>query len=93
MREDLMRMINDCSKNDISFYLNQTGNRIDIILNDCDKWGSDGGSVFRIEDKPEATYALIKWLEDSCVSKDNSFYRFYHFDDFVVAVGYLSQEV
>lgn len=89
MREKLMEMIDSCSNNDICFYWNYTMDRIDIIINDC----KNGDSILRVYDKPEATYALVKWLEDSCVSKDSSFYRFYHFDDFVVAVGYLSQEV
>lgn len=89
MREKLMKMIDDCSNNDLYFCWNQTGNRIDIILKDCEY----DDSVLRIYDKPEAIFALIKWLEDFCVHKDNSFYCFYLFDDFVVAVGFLSQEV
>lgn len=89
MREKLMKMIDDCSNNDLYFYWNQTENRIDIILKDCE----NEDSILRVYDKPETIFALIKWLENSCVSKDNSFYRFYHFNDFVVAVGYLSQEV
>lgn len=88
MRERLMEMIDSCSNNDISFYWNHTADRIDIIIKDCE----NGNSILRIYDKPETIFALIKWLENSCVSKDNSFYRFYHFNDFVVAVGYLSQE-
>lgn len=41
----------------------------------------------------DAVDALLEWLEEHALSVDGDFYTYYHFDGFLVQVGYGSYDI
>lgn len=90
MLETLLSLIDNC-KNDV--YYSKTKNKINIDLYDFEGFDDDWNEVFRDYDNPDSVKELCDWLENNCISKKESLYSIYYFDNFSVELGRFSFDI
>lgn len=67
--------------------------KLEITLNDFEGFDDDWEEVMREFDNPEAVDAMIEWLRVNANKVIDDFYTEFHFDNFVVEVGYASFDI
>ena len=70
-----------------------SGNRIDLTINDFEGFDSDWSEIYREFVDENAVEEVLDWLEKNAEYIDGNFYRYYHFGDIVVEVGYTSFDI
>lgn len=73
---------------DSDYYVND--NHIDLTIDDCEGFDEDWSRVDRELVDEDTVEEVLEWLEENADCVDGDFYRYYHFDDIVVEVGYTS---
>ena len=73
------------------YYVN--GNRIDLTINDFEGFDDDWDEVDREFVDEDAVEEVLDWLEENADCIDGDYYRYYHFGDIVVVVGYTSFDI
>jgi hypothetical protein len=76
---------------DSDYYVND--NCIDLTLDDFEGFDDDWSEVEREFVDEEAVDEVLEWLEKNADYVDGDFYRYYHFGDIEVQVGYTSFEI
>ena len=69
------------------------GNNIDLIIDDFEGFDDNWCEIDREYDDPEAVEEVLEWLEENADFVDGDFYRYYHFGEIVVEVGYTSFDI
>ena len=73
------------------YYVN--GNRIGLTINDFEGFDDDWDEVDREFVDEDAVKEVLDWLEENADCVDGDYYRYYHFGDIVVVVGYTSFDI
>lgn len=68
-------------------------NHIDLTINDFDGFDDDWSEVAREFVDEDAVDEVLEWLEENADCVDGNFYRYYHFGEIVVEVGYTSFDI
>ena len=76
---------------DSNYYVN--GNHINLTIDDFEGFDDDWNEVDREFVDEEAIDEVLEWLEENADCVDGDFYRYYHFGDIVVEVGYTSFDI
>lgn len=76
---------------DSYYYVND--NYIDLTIDDFEGFDDDWSEVEREFVDEDAVDEVLEWLEENADYIDGDFYRFYHFGDIEVQVGYTSFEI
>ena len=64
-----------------------------VTMQDFEGFDEDWSEVMRDYDDPAAVERFLDMLESECVSQEGDFYVEYHFDGFIVEVGYASFDI
>lgn len=83
-------------KNDVSlsyFFLSSNTLECDLTFNDFAYFDDNWNEVYRDYDNPQAVEELKDWLKENCIRCDDNLYTRYHFNDFIVILGYASYDV
>lgn len=94
MLELLLTMLEGLEK-DISydvFDYEEEGKSVHITVEDCEGFDKDWQEIMRTYDV-KAVEDLIDWLEKHCISQEDCYYVYYHFEDFEVCFGYSSYDI
>lgn len=70
-----------------------TDNRIDLTIDDFEGFDENWDEVFREYVDADALEEVFEWLEENADCVDGDFYRYYHFGDIVVEVGWTSFDI
>ena len=70
-----------------------TDNHIDLTIDDFEGFDEDWSEVDREFVDEDAVNEVLEWLEKNADCVDGSLYRYYHFGDIVVEVGYTSFDI
>ena len=70
-----------------------TDNRIDLTINDFEGFDEKWSEVDREFVDEDAVNEVLEWLEKNADCVDGYLYRYYHFGDIVVEVGYTSFDI
>lgn len=70
-----------------------TDNEIELILCDFEGFDENWSEIEREFVDEDAVDEVLEWLEENADSIDGDFYRYYHFGDIVVKVGYTSFDI
>ena len=81
----------DRISSDSDYYVH--GNNIDLTINDFEGFDDDWCEVDREFVDAETVEEVLDWLEENADSVDGDFYRYYHFGNIVVVVGYTSFDI
>ena len=73
------------------YYVN--GNRIGLTINDFEGFDDDWDEVDREFVDEGAVEEVLDWLKENADYVDGDYYRYYHFGDIVVIVGYTSFDI
>jgi hypothetical protein len=68
-------------------------NRIDLTIDDFEGFDENWSEIDREFVDADAVEEVIKWLAENADYIDGNFYRYYHFGDIVVEVGYTSFDI
>ena len=74
-------------------YYDVSDNHIDLTIDDFEGFDEDWHEIDREYDDPEAVEEVLEWLEENADFVDGDFYRYYHFGEIVVEVGYTSFDI
>ena len=94
MMEKIIAMLEKMS-DDVEYYvreLNEEKPELIITIEDFEGFDDDWSEVMRDYDV-ETVNGLIKWLEEHCISEEDDFYSYYHFEEFDVELGYSSFDI
>ena len=69
------------------------GNHIRLIIDDFEGFDEDWSEIEREFVDEDAVDETLEWLEKNADYVDGDFYRYYHFGDIVVKVGYTSFDI
>jgi hypothetical protein len=75
---------------DVSVY--EREDEIRVTVEDFGGFDDDWSEILLDYDE-EAVDALCEWLEEHALSVDGDYYQYYHFDGFVVCLGYGSFDI
>lgn len=70
-----------------------TGNRIELTINDFEGFDENWSEIDRKFVDENAVDEVLKWLEENADYVDGYLYRYYHFGEIVVEVGYTSFDI
>lgn len=70
-----------------------TDNHIDLTINDFEGFDENWSEVDREFVDADAVEEVLEWLEKNADCVDGDFYRYYHFGEIVVEVGYTSFDI
>ena len=68
-------------------------NHIDLTINDFDGFDDDWSEVAREFVDEDAIEEVLEWLEENADCVDGNFYRYYHFGEIVIEIGYTSFDI
>ena len=68
-------------------------NHIDLTIDDFEGFDEHWSEVDREFVDADAVEEVLEWLEENADYIDGDFYRYYHFGDIVVEVGYTSFDI
>lgn len=68
-------------------------NQISVDFNDFEGFDENWDEIMRDYDDANAVDAFEEMLENEAIKIDNGFYTTYHFDGFIVKVGYTSYDI
>ena len=68
-------------------------NRIDLTINDFEGFDEHWREIDREFVDEDAVGEVLKWLEENADCVDGYLYRYYHFGEIVVEVGYTSYDI
>lgn len=74
-------------------YYDVNDNHIDLTIDDFEGFDEDWFEVYRELVDEDAVEEILKWLEENADYIDGDFYRYYHFGEIVVEVGYTSFDI
>ena len=74
-------------------YYHVTGNRICLTIDDFDGFDENWNEVYREFVDEDAVEEVLGWLKENADCVDGDFYRYYHFGEIVVEVGYTSFDI
>ena len=74
-------------------YYDVNDNHIDLTIDDFEGFDEDWSEIYRELVDEDAVEEILKWLEENADYVDGDFYRYYHFDEIVVEVGYTSFDI
>ena len=74
-------------------YYDVNDNHIDLTLDDFEGFDEDWSDIYRELVDEDAVEEILKWLEENADYVDGDFYRYYHFGEIVVEVGYTSFDI
>ena len=74
-------------------YYDVNDNHIDLTIDDFEGFDEDWFEVYRELVDEDAVEEILKWLEENADYVDGDFYRYYHFGEIVVEVGYTSFDI
>lgn len=66
---------------------------VDVTLEDFGGFTEDYEELDREYDDAQAVEDFLGALEDTCLMVSGDYYHYYHFEDFVVCVGYASMDI
>ena len=69
------------------------GNHIDLTINDFEGFDEDWSEIDREFVDENAVQEVLKWLAKNSDWVEGNFYRYYHFGDIVIEVGYTSFDI
>lgn len=69
------------------------GNHIDLTINDFEGFDENWSEIDREFVDADAVGEVLEWLEENADFVDGDFYRYYHFGEIVVEVGYTSFDI
>ena len=69
------------------------GNHIRLIIDDFEGFDEHWSEIEREFVDEDAVDEILEWLEKNADYVDGNFYRYYHFGDIVVKVGYTSFDI
>ena len=69
------------------------GTHVDLTINDFKGFDDNWSEVFREFVDADAVKEVLKWLKENADYVDGNFYRYYHFGDIEVEVGYTSFDI
>ena len=91
MMELIIAMLEEMEE-DVTYYIRRDGTELVITVDDFEGFDDDWSETMRDYDE-EAVDGLIEWLEEHCISEDGDFYSYYHFEGFIVQLGYSSYDI
>ena len=68
-------------------------NRIDLTIDNFEGFDENWCEVYREFVDEDAVNEVLGWLEENADCVDDNFYRYYHFGEIVVEVGYTSFDI
>ena len=74
-------------------YYDVNDNHIDLTIDDFEGFDEDWSEIYRELVDEDAVEEILKWLEENADYIDGDFYRYYHFGEIVVEVGYTSFDI
>ena len=74
-------------------YYDVNDNHIDLTIDDFEGFDEDWSEIYREVVDEDAVEEILKWLEENADYVDGDFYRYYHFGEIVVEVGYTSFDI
>lgn len=74
-------------------YYDVNDNHIDLTIDDFEGFDEDWSEIYRELVDEDAVEEILKWLEENADYVDGDFYRYYHFGEIVVEVGYTSFDI
>ena len=74
-------------------YYDINDNHIDLTIDDFEGFDEDWSEIYRELVDEDAVEEILKWLEENADYVDGDFYRYYHFGEIVVEVGYTSFDI
>ena len=74
-------------------YYDVNDNHIDLTIDDFEGFDEDWSEIYRELVDEDAVEEILKWLEEKADYVDGEFYRYYHFGEIVVEVGYTSFDI
>ena len=78
-------------KTDIEYYVSKS--EIEVIINDFEGFGESYEEIERELEGSEAVEEVLEWLEKNADEVEGEYYKYYHFGEIVVKVGYASYEI
>ena len=78
-------------KTDIEYYVSKS--EIEVIINDFEGFGESYEEIERELEGSEAVEEILEWLEENADEVEGEYYKYYHFGEIVVKVGYASYEI
>ena len=69
------------------------GNHIDLTVDDFAGFDENWCEIDREFEDADAVEEVLEWLGENADCVDGDFYRYYHFGDIVVEVGYTSFDI
>lgn len=74
-------------------YYDVNDNHIDLTIDDFEGFDEDWSEIYRELVDEDAVEEILKWLEENADYVDGDFYRYYHFGEIVVEIGYTSFDI
>ena len=74
-------------------YYDVSDNHIDLTIDDFEGFDEDWCEIDREYNDPAAVEEVLEWLEENADFVDGDFYRYHHFGEIVVEVGYTSFDI
>ena len=68
-------------------------NRIELSINDFEGFDEHWSEIDREFIDEDAVGEVLKWLEENADYIDGYLYRYYHFGEIIVEVGYTSYDI
>lgn len=68
-------------------------NHIDLTINDFDGFDEHWSEIEREFVDPNAVEEVLEWLEKNADYINGNLYRYYHFGEIIVEVGYTSFDI
>ena len=68
-------------------------NHIDLTINDFEGFDEDWSEVEREFVNKDTVDEVLEWIEKNADYANGNFYRYYHFGDIIVEVGYTSFDI
>ena len=68
-------------------------NHIDLTINDFEGFDEDWSEVEREFVNEDTVDEVLEWIKKNADYADGNFYRYYHFGDIIVEVGYTSFDI
>ena len=70
-----------------------SGNDIGLTIDDFEGFDEDWSEIDREFVDANAVHEVFQWLEENADCVDGDFYRYHHFGNIVVEVGYTSFDI
>ena len=74
-------------------WYNVNDNHIDLTINDFEGFDKNWNEIEREFVDADAVAEVLEWLKENADFIDSNLYRYYHFGEIVVEVGYTSFDI